>query len=58
MASVSIDPEGGNPVYSGEGATGNNTKEANDAPQQIPVDGPQANTGGALPSPIKGGRGA
>lgn len=44
MASVKIDPEGGSPVYSGEGATGNNTKQANADPQAIPVDQPNANT--------------
>ena len=49
MASVKIDPEGGYPNYSGEGATGNNTKQANEEPQQIPVEGSSADTTGAIP---------
>jgi hypothetical protein len=46
MASITIDPEGGNPT--GAPQIGNNQKEANEAPQSIELPGPDANTAGAL----------
>ncbi len=43
MASITIDREGGNPQ--GAPDIGNNTKQANETPQSIPLPGPDANTG-------------
>lgn len=48
MASVKLDPEGGYPNYSGP-TGGSNDKQANEEPEQIPVDQPSADTKGAIP---------
>lgn len=48
MASVKIDPEGGNPQYSGP-TGGSNDKQANSEPQEVPVEQPSADTTGAIP---------
>jgi len=47
MPKITIDPEGGNPT--GAPQIGNNTKQANEEPEQIPMEQPSADTTGAIP---------